>query len=735
MANNTYIDIASLRFGQQPTNPDNASQLSQLHSRLNEDPSIAMDETNNSQNTPNSFMDNHFDITNFEEFWNQPMFLDNHPFGLDVQEAELAPPVIGSMGAPPIPDQLNSRGGDYNDLGDIDLALLGGGPIQEAEGTQPDVQPKRTRRPKSKAPPHSDWLKHKPIIRDLYLEQDNTLEETRQIMKDDHDFDVTPNLYKQKFQEWGWVKNMPQNWTPKLTKLAEERQPKDTVFQLGPRKWTADEIKKKRERASLSNQEDSPVLPAELIIRTPSLASPLLPLGSPVSGPRRLSQGSLVHVVNRPNSTGPYTSGPLSPAWVPRRLPSLGPSARPWTPSNLPLVNGMRHPWSTSEPTDVGQGGVTSHPLHTFRIGGKSITDLQHKRSYAKTLASKGQFRKAIDSLKEVLLGFRHLLTPTHQHTTETAYELAEMFRQDDRMAEADSTLNWISENHVRKFGLRHQSTMNLVTKTIILLRSWSRDKDADLLVHKLIDLLEADGNTSVPLLPGANSGVASIRNIEEIEIDNIFSDLQESDQVDAQLRLVELLLESCPEVTTKLEGALQNIISFCKEKPIDDAIRLTRARYWLTRLYLGTNRKQEAGLTFDIAVELLKKHINNAKESMIPMVLVGEARKLAFLHPNPRECNQVLEMLADHLEDRIGAEDQNRADLVNFIIHVGITWQRRSWNLAAPWFQRALGLCLTQYCERHPETVKLEEALEKQRYDTGNHGFIDAFFTAIGRV
>ncbi|OTA92417.1 hypothetical protein M434DRAFT_12348 [Hypoxylon sp. CO27-5] len=675
----------------------------------------------NNQNDPNSFVD-----SLVYGDWDRPM--DTQSFGLHIPQAEVGPSVI----APLTPNQLNSSN-CHHDFSDVGAAVLGQRFIHGSDTIALDGRPRRTRRPKSKAPPNSDWLKHKPIIRDLYLEKDNTLESTRQIMKDDYDFDVTPNLYKQKFQEWGWIKNIPQCWTPKLTQLAEERQPKETVFQLGPRKWTADEIRKKRGRANLNDQEDSPVLPAELIIRTPSHASLSLSPDSPISASPRPSQGSPVNLVNRSSATRASTPGPLSPAWVPHHPPSLGPSMGPGTPSNLPSADFMNYPWSRSDFTGSWQGG--SHPLYSFRVDGKSFADLQQKRSYAKDLASQGQLKKAADDLKEVLLGFRHLFTPTHKHTTETAYELADILRQDDRMAEADSILNWIGENCIRKFGLCHKNTLKHFMRAIILLKSWSRHQDANLLIHKIIDLIEVGGAKSAPLLPDADSGIDSMKNIEDIEIDTIFGDLQNNEQVDAQLRLVELLLESCPETTKKLEETLQNIISFCNEKPIEDAIRLTRARYWLTKLYLGTNQKHEADLTFDSAVELLKKHIYNAKESMMPITLVGEARKLAFLHPNPRVCDEVLEMLADHLEDRIRSRDQSGVCVVDFLTQVGITWQKKSWNLAAPWFQRALGLSLTTFGKKNPQTVELEEALEEQRYHVGGRSEFDVYCSSIGEI
>ncbi|KAK8085197.1 hypothetical protein PG997_006468 [Apiospora hydei] len=105
-------------------------------------------------------------------------------------------------------------------------------------------------KPRQKGPTASDWNRQKPKIRELYFEENHTLEKTRTVMSDDHSFDASINLYKQKFQEWGWQKNLPQSWTPKMVRLAEERRPKDTVFQLGPKKWTMQEVKRKREKSN-----------------------------------------------------------------------------------------------------------------------------------------------------------------------------------------------------------------------------------------------------------------------------------------------------------------------------------------------------------------------------------------------------------------------------------------------------------------------------------------------------
>lgn len=55
-------------------------------------------------------------------------------------------------------------------------------------------------------------------------------------------------MFKDKFSEWNFVKNIPRKFVGKLSRIADERMPKSTEFRLGPRKWTAEEVRKKFER-------------------------------------------------------------------------------------------------------------------------------------------------------------------------------------------------------------------------------------------------------------------------------------------------------------------------------------------------------------------------------------------------------------------------------------------------------------------------------------------------------
>ncbi len=61
-------------------------------------------------------------------------------------------------------------------------------------------------------------------------------------------WDTRKQMYKEKFQEWGFVKRLPRKITGKLLRIADERKPKDTVFSLNGKDWTAGQLRKKHGR-------------------------------------------------------------------------------------------------------------------------------------------------------------------------------------------------------------------------------------------------------------------------------------------------------------------------------------------------------------------------------------------------------------------------------------------------------------------------------------------------------
>ncbi|OQV09112.1 Clr5 domain-containing protein [Cladophialophora immunda] len=75
------------------------------------------------------------------------------------------------------------------------------------------------------------WEGLKSIIQDLYIRQQLSLEEVRQRMKEQHNFDATEQMYKKRLRDWGVRKNYTQ--TQKLEAIKQLREaPSDTCGNL-----------------------------------------------------------------------------------------------------------------------------------------------------------------------------------------------------------------------------------------------------------------------------------------------------------------------------------------------------------------------------------------------------------------------------------------------------------------------------------------------------------------------
>ncbi|KAK8131405.1 hypothetical protein PG984_007843 [Apiospora sp. TS-2023a] len=511
---------------------------------------------------------------------------------------------------------------------------------EQSQSVETPAAQEVSRKPRPKAPNAPDWNRQKPKIRELYYEQNKTLEETRIAMKDEHNFEASSNLYKQKFQEWGWVKNLPQSWTPKMVRLAEERRPKDTVFQIGPKRWTMQEVKRKWEK---SNND----------------------IG--------LFQGYIKTMESKcPSPATQY--------------------ATPW---------------------------IYQHPSLNFVVV-KTDNAVYHGPS------------------REIFSDLQQILTPTHDRTVETAYVLAEALKQDHRVEEADSVLNWVGAQIAHRFGLHSTHTVKHFIRVVNLLRSWLRTEAADLMVWRLADILDNENSSvaDIPKIHGSGLGTYLVKSLDDSDIEAMFSPPRDLTQVDTHLRLVELLLATRSEEKHALERVLQSDISFLHQdntrvgvdSVIDRPVRLLRAYHCLARLRLSSDKEEEVNEVFKDAIKTVKSHCRRIQRSSIDLDFIREAEKFGFLLPGMGKGEEVLQLLAEYLEDN--EEVVGKAQLaIQFFLHVGLTLQQRDWSLAKTWFERALALSIIQTGSNSTTTVQLEEALERRWYDVADGGNLVLLF------
>ncbi|KAF7514311.1 hypothetical protein GJ744_000081 [Endocarpon pusillum] len=139
----------------------------------------------------------------------------------------------------------------------------------------------------------AEWEKHKSTIKNLYLDQSQSLSVTCKYMADRYGFDVPHRAYKAKFQEWGFYKNLPKPLAQYILVKANQRkreENKGTKFKIGGQEITLDRARRslKRSKADMGALESSNMIlktPPGLRLFTPSDTSSLSPLSLPSQGP------------------------------------------------------------------------------------------------------------------------------------------------------------------------------------------------------------------------------------------------------------------------------------------------------------------------------------------------------------------------------------------------------------------------------------------------------------------
>ncbi|KEY64660.1 hypothetical protein S7711_02860 [Stachybotrys chartarum IBT 7711] len=608
----------------------------------------------------------------------------------------------------------------------------------------------RKKRPRGKL----DWAAQKPKIRRLYLEEDNTLEETRRLMRSQHGFTASTQMYKERFQDWGFVKKISHKVAGKLSRIADERKPKDTEFRIGPRTWTASDIKKKHNRTKESDESalgitHSPVLPTGLVWRTPTPhMSPAYQATFVRPSPRMVtvSPGMPLHAEpnvpsgSRPSDMVPAHGFPGSPWQEAQIFPALAQSSPQLlsthdrhrqfplnSPGTLvpPLPPLSVHPWDhrpTNFPTSLPQ-----HPIplpRFFETTDKTISELQSMRLDASRSVSEGKIDEAVRSLRGVVNGFQALLAPTHDFTIQSGYQLVQLLGEHDGMSEAISILEWLGSSLVSKHGLHHDEVLKHYLKVIFLLRTWSREEDAKLLTYKLSELWFDDNPDleSGLKIPGTASGMAVPTDISSQMA--LFGEPQDADDVDAQLKLVRVLMSSRVNRCVDLEAILLGLICYSDRNELP--VQSIGSRCCLAAHFQGQQMGLEAIGVLDAAQPMLERNLPGANTPAQP--LLKASQDMAFLYADcgslPK-CEDILELTAESLEAHVGLDpckSYRRTEAIEFPISVGVEWQnRQSWDNAAAWFERALANSMKILGRRHAKTQILEMTLEKGIFISGS--------------
>lgn len=416
-------------------------------------------------------------------------------------------------------------------------------------------------------------------------------------------------------------------------------------------------------------------------------------------------------------------------AWAPdssRRQQSLFQGRM--LPPPLPFHTSVSVPWQNMRNTMPTTSNLFDllQPL-TAR---NSVEELQNKKSSALVLARDGKFDHAIERLRVVISGFERSLSSTHPLTVQTSYELAELLGDHDDMIEATSLLDWLSSELVSKHGLQSERTILHYLRVVQLLRSWSRDQDARLLVHKIAEIWDTDHPSSAPTIPGSLSETTGPAVLSITELHKLFREPVDEGDADVQIQLVDMLLSITNDVSSDIEGELRRITSHCDSNQM--FTQSIHAHHCLSRFYANSKMRHKAVEVLDSAIPTLEQALRFDEYDPPCSQFLEHCREFAFAYHNvdaSDQCEDVLEATADGLEtyaQRYGAVPQKAT--IDFLFETGKMWQeKKSWESAEPWFERALLNAIKHLGKSHTVTALLERTLTDKRPPLTERGIFDS--------
>ncbi|KAK8084450.1 hypothetical protein PG997_005721 [Apiospora hydei] len=573
-------------------------------------------------------------------------FPNSFELGQDVQPVP-GPSTIG----PPFNAQgssgTDSANGDTADA-PMEGAALMQPPLRAVSETVPHTS--TNRRSKYK---HLDWDAHKDIIRQLYLDDDKTLAETMDTMKNTHSFEASHKLYKAKFKEWHWVKNLPFDTATFMMGKAKARkrvEDKETVFSFGGRNWETSRIESTLARANKKVRTDQ------------SIGDVPTPQGVSYKTPKQ--------------------------AWDTPHYETIEETAAEEDISDEDAVDLSEDHGSESD----GANGL----ILTWK--GYSRKDIQNMWHVARSQQDAGRHQDAETTFRQVLDGMNHVLGQTNEDTVQVAYQLADLYATTGQKEAAVDVVDALMQAHARIWGYEDIRTQKNTLKTVEILNSWGRHEDALGLLSLSKELLQTSNsrgnsdaglrrrdkgkgvqnrrdNTLIPNTAGtSHSGLAALT---PPEIDHQLGDLR------ARVAAKDLASQNI----------LAAIIAQCEGQ---QGFRLQelKAHGELVILYHKLDLFDMSQSACNYALQSLHNAWNTFNwdegevESFDFMEVVMQLAANVLKSGHRREAKKVFRQVADKATDTFGADDERT---VWVLITVGIVYQTHmTWADAEEWFEEA---------------------------------------------
>ncbi|KAK7413633.1 hypothetical protein QQX98_007496 [Neonectria punicea] len=537
-----------------------------------------------------------------------------------------------------------------------------------------------------------DWDRHKARLKTLYLDENKSLRETREIMKDEYSFDASVKLYKERFKQWGWNKNLPVPIAEFMAGKAKERKRKrgcETVFKYGGRQWD-----KARAEHTLSRTKKPRLQKDDLDMQTPE---------------------GVVYKTPTPQAIILSSDGESS-----ANSDDDGSEVQTDEVSIIEVVS--------DSGADNEAGNEATLPLSW---NGYTRTELLSMRQEGSDLVLQGKPEAAQRLLTDALEGFTHLQGVTNEETKKVAYELADLYTQLGSHHDADRVLEQVTQSHIEKLGLDDKKTQQHVLHTVELLNGWNRHQDALGLLSLAQETLKAETS------PGSrrsrrrarrrkNRGSAS-RSFQDPDAGVEVVDFNRPIPADATQSYIDSQINATrPHVAAKdaaVEHLLLSLIDHCENNHQQLPIQNLRARGELLCLYQKLDTVRTHASAFEDTHNALNRiwrayQWHKEKFQCIEM-MEAYMQVVANLLKGGYEAvaRALFRQVADKAESLFMFNDE-RAVWIN--ITIGLVFQTHmTWDDAEEWFDRAYAgaLASTKWSIEDGIVIVLENARGKRHF------------------
>ncbi|KAL8860637.1 MAG: hypothetical protein Q9178_002990 [Gyalolechia marmorata] len=502
---------------------------------------------------------------------------------------------------------------------------------------------------------HLDWNEYKNKIKMLYLDQNKSLSETMEAMSKQYSFNASKKLYKNKFKEWDWQKNLSTDTAQKMMEKSKRRKlehNKDTVFSYGGRVWDSHRVESTLARTKKSKA----VIDLTVDVTTPegvTYKTPKAPVESP-------SQELIMH----PDMEGIENQ-----------------------------INGLEE--SSDDDLDIK---ALSQGRLALRWQGHSRTDLQELWRMALSSRDTGNVVEAENMLSRAVTGLSHVMGKTNADTVKASYQLADLNAKSDRMGHAFELLEKVMNDHLETYGREDTRTQQNILHAVELLNGWNREADALGLLSLSKELLESSSGaqyTSKASKRTSKKGKArSISERSQLDLSGVTQSVLEDmspTQVDYGLGVARTHTAMKDPAT---ENLLLAIVSQCEQIPlirVQQLKALAELLDFMAKLE-SYDWKEDSIESFDLMEAALQLVANALKygHDMEAKILFGE--------------------VSEKSSEVFGWEDERN---VWVKITIGLVYQtHRTWDDAEEWFENALAAALPSLGPKDGIVKSLENAL-----------------------